>query len=197
MAEIIELARFRRKVAADQGFRTWLRRFREQFGPDTRLRDLSDQTLLFLATPGDENLFVFFDLVMGALGYGTSVRIKLDELDDATTKRVLDVSLGLLDRSRFELMRRLGWVESVPGEDVPLITLLQEAERQVFAFDRQTPRLSPRHPDFAHYLTLDSMDRNAFLRRLIPMAIQEFRRLLEQSGRPDAPGPPAPEGNDT
>jgi len=193
MAEIIELDRFRRKIAADQGFRTWLRRFREQFGPDTRLKDLSDQTLLFLSTPGEENLFVFFDLVMGVLGYGTSVRFHLDDVDEATKKQVLDVSLGLLDRARFELMRRLGWVDSVPGEDEPIITLLQEAGRQVLAFDRQTPGLSPVHPDYAHYQTLEKMDRNVFLRRLIPQAVQEFRDRLKQAAHQDAPEP----GDDT
>ncbi len=40
-AEVIDLKRFRAKVAADQGFRTWLARFKEQFGPETRLQDLS------------------------------------------------------------------------------------------------------------------------------------------------------------
>ena len=82
MAEIIDLERFRSKVAADQGFRSWLARFQEQFGPDTRLQDLSQSTLLYLATPGEENLFVFFDLVMGAQGLGGSVRFRLDDLDN-------------------------------------------------------------------------------------------------------------------
>ena len=52
MAEIINLASFRSKIAADQGFRSWLARFQEQFGPETRLQDLSPSTLLYLASPG-------------------------------------------------------------------------------------------------------------------------------------------------
>ena len=81
VAEVIDLERFRAKMAADQGFRTWLARFQEQFGPETRLRDLSPSTLLYLASPGEENLYVLFDLVMGARGLGGSVRFRLDDLD--------------------------------------------------------------------------------------------------------------------
>ena len=81
VAEVIDLERFRAKVAADQGFRTWLARFQEQFGPETRLEDLSPSTLLYLASPGEENLYVFFDLVMGARGLGGSVRFRLDGLE--------------------------------------------------------------------------------------------------------------------
>jgi len=36
VAEVIDLERFRARVSADQGFRTWLGRFKEQFGPETR-----------------------------------------------------------------------------------------------------------------------------------------------------------------
>lgn len=111
MAEIIELEQFRRKLAADQGFRTWLARFREKFGPQTSLRDLRDTTLLFLATPGDEHLYVIFDLVMGAKGWGTSTRFLLADLPSEQKQAILDLSLRLLDYCRFEVLYRLGWVE--------------------------------------------------------------------------------------
>ncbi len=111
MGDVIELEQFRRKLAADQGFRTWLNRFREQFGPQTTLNDLTDSTLLFLATPGDENLYVIFDLVMGVRGWGTSTRFILDDLSSQTKQRILDLSLRLLDYCRFEILRRLKWVE--------------------------------------------------------------------------------------
>ena len=115
MAEIINLARFRSKVAADHGFRSWLARFQEQFGPDTRLQDLSPSTLLYLATPGEENLFVFFDLVMGAQGLGGSVRFRLDDLDNDIKMKIMDTAFALVDRVRFEVMRRLKWVAAAGG----------------------------------------------------------------------------------
>jgi hypothetical protein len=175
MAEIIDLERFRTKMAADQGFRTWLARFQEQFGPDTRLQDLSPSTLLYLATPGEENLYIFFDLVMGAQRLGGAARFRLDDLDSEAKLKIMDTAFALVDRVRFEVMRRLGWVESAPGLDTPIIELVQQAWRQENAFAREVPRLSPRHPDFEAYLKLNPVDRAVFLRRLIPKAVAAFR----------------------
>ncbi|MDD2903977.1 MAG: hypothetical protein PHU44_16245, partial [Syntrophales bacterium] len=121
MAEVIDLDGFRRKLAADQAFRTWLARFKEQFGPETRLQDLSPQTLLYLASPGEDNLYVYFDLIMGAQGLGGSVRFRLDDLDYQVKLKIMDTAFALVDRVRFEVMRRLGWVDTAPGMDTPLI----------------------------------------------------------------------------
>jgi hypothetical protein len=182
MAEVIDLDRFRRKLAADQGFRTWLARFQEQFGPDTRLRDLSPKTLLFLASPGEEHLYVFFDLIMGARGLGGSVRFILNDLDYPTKLKIMDVAFALVDRVRFEVMRRLGWVETSPGEETPLIGLVQQAWSQGAAFARQLPQLSPHHPAYQNYQKLLALDQAIFLRRLIPRAVAEFRAGVEGEG---------------
>jgi len=179
VAEVIDLERFRAKVAADAGFRTWLARFHEQFGPDTRLSDLSPQTLLYLATPGEENLYVYFDLIMGARGLGGSLRFRVDALDNATKLQIMDTAFSLVDRVRFEVMRRLEWVDAVPGGELPLIELVQQAWRQGAAFARETPRLSARHPDYAAYRRLTAIDQTVFIRRLIPKAVSQFRELVE------------------
>jgi len=174
MGDVIDLERFRAKLAADQGFRTWLARFQEQFGPDSRLQDLSDQTLLYLASPGEENLYVYFDLVMGAQGLGGSLRFRLDDLDNAAKLKIMDVAFALMDRVRFEVMRRLGWVEEAPGQDTPIIQLVQQAARGGTEFARELPRLATSHPDFPDYVRLRGLDRAVFLRRLIPRAVGEF-----------------------
>jgi len=111
LAEVIDLDGFRRKLAADQAFRSWLARFKEQFGPETRLQDLSPHTLLYLASPGEDNLYVYFDLIMGAQGLGGSVRFRLDDLDYQVKLKIMDTAFALVDRVRFEVMRRLGWVD--------------------------------------------------------------------------------------
>lgn len=185
MAEVIDLERFRRKLAADQGFRTWLARFKEQFGPDTRLPDLSPQTLLFLATPGEDHLYVYFDLVMGARRLGGSARFRLDDLDNATKLKIMDVAFALVDRVRFEVMRRLGWVEATPGADAPIIALVEQAWIREEAFTREIPRLSPRHPEYAAYLRLPPLDQAVFIRRLIPRAVAAFRTRVagDQAGK--------------
>lgn len=179
MAEVIELEQFRRKLAADKGFRTWLRRFREQFGPQTCLGDLSDKTLLFLATPGDEHLYVIFDLVMGAKGWGTSTRFILDDLESRTKQRILDLSLRLLDFFRFEILRRLGWVEDPAAAGLPLLTLLEAVDGDSSRQATPAPALAPHHPAYAEYASLIPNERHVFIRRLIPAALAEFRGRLE------------------
>ena len=182
MAEIIDLERFRSKMAADQGFRTWLARFQEQFGPDTRLQDLSPSTLLYLATPGEENLYVFFDLVMGSRGLGGSLRFRLDDLQNDTKMKIIDCAFALVDRVRFEVMRRLGWVDALPDE-VPIIALVERAWRLGDGFGHEAPALAPEHPEFPAYARLSPMDRVVFLRRLIPRAVVTFRDQLESASR--------------
>ena len=179
MAEVINLARFRSKVAADQGFRSWLARFQEQFGPDTRLQDLSPSTLLYLATPGEENLFVFFDLVMGAQGLGGSVRFRLDDLDNDIKMKIMDTAFALVDRVRFEVMRRLQWVAAAPSAEAPIIEMVRQAWRLGAGFGQESPVLVPEHPDYPAYARLNPMDRAVFLRRLIPRAVTCFRDQVE------------------
>jgi len=179
VAEIINLSHFRSKVAADQGFRSWLARFQEQFGPDTRLKDLSPSTLLYLATPGEENLFVFFDLVMGAQGLGGSVRFRLDDLDNDIKMKIMDTAFALVDRVRFEVMRRLGWVAAMPEAEAPIIDLVRQAWRLGAGFGQEPPVLAPEHSDYPAYARLNPMDRVVFLRRLIPRAVTCFRDQVE------------------
>ena len=179
MAEIINLSHFRSKIAADQGFRSWLARFQEQFGPDTRVKDLSPSTLLYLATPGEENLFVFFDLVMGAQGLGGSVRFRLDDLDNDVKMKIMDTAFALVDRVRFEVMRRLGWVAAMPEAEVPIIDLVRQAWRLGAGFGQEPPVLAPEHSDYPAYARLNPMDRVVFLRRLIPRAVTCFRDQVE------------------
>lgn len=181
MAEVIEMEQFRRKLAADQGFRSWLGRFREQFGPQTRLGDLSDSTLLFLATPGDENLYVIFDLVMGAKGWGTSTRFILDDLPSRNKQLILDLSLRLLDHFRFEILHRLGWVESPAEAGQPLLGLLEAADSAPANQATPAPVLAADHPACIDYDNLIPSERPAFIRRLIPPALAEFRQRLEAS----------------
>lgn len=178
MAEVVDLEKFRRKLAADKGFRSWLRRFQEQFGPDTRLGDLSPETLLYLATPGEENLYVFFDLIMGAKDLGGSIRFRLDDLPTPTKLRILDAAFALMDRVRFEVMRRLGWVEEVPGAQTPIIDLVQQAWEQGPSFSRELPRLASSHPDYEALKDLPPLDQGPAIRRLIPRAVACYRQLV-------------------
>jgi len=179
MAAVIELEQFRRKLAADQGFRTWLARFREEFGPQTSLRDISDQTLLFLATPGDDHLYVIFDLVMGVKGWGTSTRFILDDLPGPVKQQILDVALRLLDFCRFEVLRRLDWVEVLPELEMPLVILVEELSKAAVGQATPVPVLKSTHPGYPDYLREVISERPILIRRLIPGALAAFRQQLE------------------
>jgi len=178
VAEIINLSRFRSKVAADQGFRSWLARFQEQFGPDTRLQDLSPSTLLYLATPG-KKIFCLLRPGHGAQGLGGSVRFRLDDLDNDLKMKIMDTAFALVDRVRFEVMRRLGWVAAAPEAEVPIIEMLRQAWRLGAEFGQDPPVLAPEHPDYPAFARLNPMDRVVFLRRLIPRAVTCFREQVE------------------
>lgn len=184
MGEVIELAQFRRKLAADQGFRTWLIRFREQFGPQTRLLDLSDRTLLFLATPGEDSLFAILDLVLGARGQGCSARFFLDDLTSQAKQEALDIALRFLDYCRFEVLARLGWTYRLSESNLPLIDLVNQLSSRTFI--PPSPALAPDHPAQEEYQKLIPYDRQMFVRKLIPVALETFRRRLE--GEDKQPG---------
>jgi hypothetical protein len=181
MGDVIELEQFRLKLSADQGFRSWLNRFREQFGPRTTLKDLTDSTLLFLATPGDENLYAIFDLVMGVKGWGTSTRFILDDLTSPIKQRILDLSLRFLDYCRFEILRRLNWVEGLKEADLPLLALVDLVDAAPATQATPAPALVPEHPAYADYAKLIPSERHTAIRKLIPPALAEFRRRVEGS----------------
>jgi len=101
VAEIINLSRFRSKVAADQGFRSWLARFQEQFRTRHQAPGSESVHPPVLATPGEENLFVFLRPGHGGPGPGGSVRFRLDDLDNDLKMKIMDTAFALVDRVRF------------------------------------------------------------------------------------------------
>jgi hypothetical protein len=118
---------------------------------------------------------------MGAVGLGGALRFRLDDLESATKLRIMDAAFALMDRARFEVMRRLEWVEETPGENVPLIALVQQAWQEGSAFARQVPRLAPGHPDYQAYQKLGAIDRGTTIRRLIPKAVAQFQAQMNLS----------------
>ena len=79
---------------------------------------------------------------MGSRGLGGSLRFRLNDLEHDDKLKIMDTAFALVDRVRFELMRRLGWVEEIAGDDVPIIGLVQQAWRRAKDFARDAPSLS-------------------------------------------------------
>jgi hypothetical protein len=176
MAEVIQLESFKRKQAANRGFRSWSKRFGEELNERTKLSDLSDTTLVFLISPGDENIFVLYELVMGTRDLGTAS--DFFHLDKDAKMEVIDVSIYLLDQLRFESMRRLGWLESGYEQRSPIVELVEQHSHLGQQRRATIPPLSPSHPRYKPYQKLPDFDKETFVRKLIPEAIEQFKARI-------------------
>jgi hypothetical protein len=102
-------------------------------------------------------------------------------LDTSQKMAIMDIAIFLLDQLRFECMRRLGWINGYATMTIPMVDLISKFETGFAAAKNQTPELSPAHPRYQDYLNEFDMDRGAFLRRLIPEAIETFQQRLKSS----------------
>ena len=176
MAKIVDLQSYRSRQLTERVFGPWEKRFGESYNDATLLRDLSNDALFRLAQPGDESTAAFYELVMGALDLGPADRFHY--LDKAEQLRVVDLHLFLADHVRYELMRRLGWVVRYTGQRFPLTELIERIDQLKLQTRQDPPGLSETHPDFAHFTALDDPDKESFVRRLLPQALEEFRKKL-------------------
>jgi hypothetical protein len=176
MAEVIQLDSFKRKQAATRGFRNWSTRFSEKLDEHTRLCDLSDRTLAFLLSPGDQNVFALYELVMGVrdLGSGSD----FFHLEKTAKLEVIDISIHLLDQLRFECMRRLNWLVRSAEEPLPIVELIQQYPGLGKKGRASVPALSPAHPTYEKYHRLSELERETFIRKLIPSAIEAFKKKI-------------------
>jgi hypothetical protein len=174
MGKIVDLQSYRNRAAEERAFVPWQKRFSEDFGKTPRLADLTDDTLMQLAEPGEDGAMAYYELIMAILDLGEG--IKFYYLDKGEQLQVVDIHLFLVDQVRFELMRRLGWVDDYPGLSYPIVTL-------VTGFDRvrkaaAPPTLADSRPDYGQYRQLPVRERESFVRRLLPAALEAFRLRL-------------------
>ena len=132
MSQVIDLEESRLLVNARKGFRNWSGFFKEEFGVETRLSKISSKTLSFLAQGREKGTFYIYDLIMNLKGLGSG--FEFAELSPKKKMIVIDLYLFLLDRIRFECMKRLAWLKSYPGEQLTLVELIVN-------FDKLAPSL--------------------------------------------------------
>ena len=70
-------------------------------------------------------------------------------------------------------MKRLGWLESYPGEKFKLVELIIGFNEPASELHTKIPVLSHNHPDYERYSSESILNREAFIRRLIPQALLE------------------------
>ena len=148
-------------------------KFGEAFGSQTRLCHLSLKSAAFLAQGREKSSFYLYDLIMNLLSLGSG--FEFEELNSKQKLRVVDRYLFLLDRIRFEYMKRLGWLESYPGEEFTLVEFINRFEKLAPSLQAKTPLLSPRHPAYDRFRKMSTFERKEFIRKLIPDALRKIQ----------------------
>ena len=177
MVKIIQLQAYRTRIVELKAFKSWHKLFGEKYGETTSCADISDKTLFQLASPGNASTIAFYAMIMGILDLGCPA--KFYYLSNSDQLRILDIHLFLADSIRFELMGRLGWIENLPFEGLPLIRIVQSFDEVKAQSRGKSPTLSKLYPDYNLYSTLDRLDKETFIRLLLPDAIAAFKERLE------------------
>jgi hypothetical protein len=76
--------------------------------------------------------------------------------------------------------RRLGWVEPIPCEQYSLIEIVQKFDKVKKECTRHPPVLVHHHPRRNEYLGLSDRDKEGFIRRLLPVALDAFRKFAKE-----------------
>ena len=173
MSRVIELEKAKLNIAAKRGYRSWTGAFKERFGVETKLSDISVETLARLAQAEEKSSFYLYDLIMNLDGLGSGS--EFHELPGNKKMAVIDRYLFILDRIRFECMKRLGWLDSYPGEDLSLVEMVTRFEQIAPALHARVPVLSKDHPGYEKFCSLNSFDQETFIRKLIPKALKEIQ----------------------
>ncbi len=176
MAKIVDLKSFRDRSLEQKCFGAWQPRFGETYSVGTRVCDLSDKTVFFLAQPGESSSLAFYELIMGALELGPAA--KFYYLVNDEQMRVVDIHLLLADQVRFEMMRRLGWLREFRGRELGLIEMVQNFEAAKQRTRLIPPQLNEAHPAFADFSRLTPGDKEVFIRRMLREAIDAFKTQL-------------------
>lgn len=177
MSRVIGMEQGRTLLLVKKGFRNWASRFGEEFGSGTRLSDISMKTLSFLAQAQEKETFYIYDLVMALKDWGSG--FEFNELDPRKKMAVIDLYLFILDQVRFEAMKRIGWIESYPGQEWTLVEMIMQFETLAPRLQAQVAVLSPSHPAYEEYVSLNTYERESFVRRLIPSLLKELGRYGE------------------
>jgi hypothetical protein len=178
MAEIICLESRKHRKAAARGFREWRRIFQSMtdFDEHTRWADLPDEIILFFCEEGPESKHAFYDLLMSAHHGGNGHDFETQAYDRLSI--LMNAYFFITDQARFECMRRLGWLESIPRGDKPVIEVVMDSGTYDYAALLETPEPTSAHPAYEENRQSRGIDRAALVRQHIPEAIRKFEERV-------------------
>ena len=116
--------------------------------------------------------FYLVDLIMNLQGLGSG--FDFNDLDTKDKMIVMDRHLFLLDRIRFEYMKRLGWLKNYPGEEFTLIELILKYDQFAPGMQARSPVLSEEHPDYPKFCKMGSFAKQELIRKLVYAALKEI-----------------------
>ncbi len=172
MATVIQLDQFKRHQIGKRCFKHLNARFRESYDGSTKTADLSDQVLLFLANPDEISTSLTYQLIQYVLL--PKDRKPIHPPDKKTEIDLMDIHLYLVDKIRFEIMLRLGWIESYPGSDVTIIDLIINYEKTRYDRFKFPPQLSRNHEAFNEFVSLTDREKETFIRKFFLNALVVF-----------------------
>lgn len=179
MTKIVDIQAYRAQILQQRTFGPWEKRFKESYSLNTRLSNLSDKTLFFLAQPGENSAIAYYEIIMGVLDFGLAMTF--NTLPNTEQMRVVDIHLFLADQVRFEVMRRLEWLVRLPGKKYPIVKMVQDFDTIKPACKANPPELAASHPENTSYQQLAHGDKEVFIRRMLRDAIDAFKdRLTKQ-----------------
>ena len=178
MTKIVDFQRYRIQMVEQRAFGPWQKRFGETYNAKTRLQALSDKTLYFLAQPGEHCSIAYYEVIMGVLGLGPAA--KFDYLPSEEQMRVVDIHLFLADQLRFEMMRRLTWLDALSCQNISIVEMIQNFDEVKTMCGSNPPKLAPLHPGYTSYENLAARDKEVFIRQLLREALEEFLKRFEK-----------------
>ena len=176
MDKIINLSDYRHQVFHRKVYGYWKQHLGESFHLNYRLMDLSDKALYLLAQPGDASTKLYYQLIMGVLDFGEADNFFY--LDNHQKLTVVDIHMFLADHGRFEMMRRLGWLENHSCLQHPLVTIVQKFDEIKSGCQADFPVLVSTHPDYESYQRLIPREKQVFIRRMLHDALEVFKNRI-------------------
>jgi hypothetical protein len=179
MGKVIDLDNYRNERIGKTGRVSWLKRFHFRLTAETMLADVPDEVLLQLASPGEESSTAFFELIIAVLELGPPDGFDL--LTGVHKMRVVDIQLLLADQFRFEMMRRIGWLETFAGRATPICDMIRSCDDLQRRCRGQAPVVGSGHPEADTYDALADRDKHACIRRHLAQALEAYAQRLQTS----------------
>jgi hypothetical protein len=172
MSEIVDIEKARLEIRVKKGFKNWGGQFEYSFGLSTCMEDIPDKALAFLAEGDEKSSFYYYDLIMNLKDLGSG--FEFNELEPEDKLTAIDIHLFLLDRARYEYMKRLGWLDCYPGEEYPLVELIANFDDLAPDIQAKPALLSQSHPCYREYISKNLFEKEEIIRKLIPKALNKI-----------------------